>query len=203
MFDHHIRGLKDQILMFLARPLRGVNPSTVTVIAFVVGLVGVWFITQQQTGWGLFFWLLNRVLDGLDGTLARMHDRQTDFGGYLDIVLDFGIYALFPVALVIGYPSEKNYIALAFLLGNFYVNSASWMYLAGILEKRRQGAQAQGELTTISMPPGLIGGTETVIIFSAFMIWPQVLAYLFVGMGVLILMTIGQRLVWAARHLEE
>lgn len=43
-----------------------------------------------QWHWGaLGLWLLNRVFDGLNGMVARAHAIQSDFGGYLNIVLDF------------------------------------------------------------------------------------------------------------------
>ncbi|MCK7519029.1 MAG: hypothetical protein MZV64_15540 [Ignavibacteriales bacterium] len=94
----------------------------------------------------------NRVLDGLDGLLARMHDKQSDFGGYVDILTDFVVYAALPIGLVAGSPSNERYLALAFMLASFYVNTASWMYLAAILEKR--SARDPDTQTTIVMPAG-------------------------------------------------
>lgn len=48
--------------------------------------------------------------------------------------------------------------------------SASWMYLAAILEKRPD--QARTALTTITMPAGLIGGTKTIMFYGLFILWP-------------------------------
>ena len=76
------------------------------------------------------------------------------------------------------------------------------MYLAAILEKRNQGTYQKKELTTITMPSGLVGGAETVLFYCVFILWPQQLVVLFVLMGVLVLVTIGQRLIWAVRHLS-
>jgi phosphatidylglycerophosphate synthase len=102
-------------------------------------------------------WLFNRVLDGLDGMVARFHARQSDFGGYLDIVLDFVVYAAIPVGLYWGNPGATNTAALILLLSSFYVNAASWIYLSAILEKRAAGASARGELTSVTMPNGWWG----------------------------------------------
>jgi hypothetical protein len=89
--------------------------------------------------------------------------------------------------------------SLLFLLFTFYVNSASWMYLAAILEKRSQ--QHADRLTSIAMPAGLIGGTETIVFYTAFIFFPGVLPWLFSLMGLLVVVTIVQRLLWAVRHL--
>jgi phosphatidylglycerophosphate synthase len=61
--------------------------------------------------------------------IARLHNGQSDFGGYVDILTDYIVYAALPIGLVIGLPSEQHYLALTILLASFYVNSASWMYL--------------------------------------------------------------------------
>jgi phosphatidylglycerophosphate synthase len=200
MVDETLRRVKDWALEPVARPLRGVSPLIITAMALAVGLVGIGLLTQRAYGWGLAAWLLNRGLDGLDGAVARLHRRQSDLGGYLDILADFGVYAGFPIALVAGNPSPAGYLSLAVLLGCFYVNAASWMYLAAILEKRR--TRPGGELTTIAMPAGLIGGTETIIFYTLFILWPAALPLLFWLMAGLVLVTIGQRVVWAVKQLR-
>lgn len=202
MLDHYLRGTKDYVLAFLARPLALVHPTTVTIIALIFGIAAGLFLMQQQYLLGFTFWVINRLLDGLDGTIARATQKQSDLGGYIDIVFDFVIYAFIPISLVVGLPSTEAFLSLSFLLASFYINSASWMYLAGILEKRKQGTTAKGELTTITMPSGLIGGTETVLFFSVFILWPQQLVSLFIVMGILVLFSAIQRLVWATRHLK-
>jgi hypothetical protein len=52
------------------------------------------------------------------------------------------------------------------------------------------------------MPAGLIGGTETIIFYSAFIVFHSVLPWLFGLMGLLVVVTILQRLLWAIRHLN-
>jgi phosphatidylglycerophosphate synthase len=202
MIDKVLRSPKEQLLTpVAARSLRSIHPTTITIAAFAVGVVAAVAAWQQMYGAALALWALNRVLDGLDGTVARLHDKQSDLGGYLDIVLDITVYALVPLALAFGINSADVYMSLAFLLGTFYVNGASWMYLAALLEKRRHGAAMQGELTTVTMPGGLIEGTETIIFYTLFLLLPVYLPALFTIMGVLVIFTAGQRLVWAMRHL--
>lgn len=201
MFDHTLRVYKDDLLRPLAVQLRRISPNAITVLAMVVGLAAAGSAAFQWYWAALGLWLLNRLLDGLDGMVARAHDRQSDFGGYLDIVLDFVVYAAVPVGLYWGNQTNMNALALAFLLSSFYINAASWIYLSAILEKRSAGAHARGELTSITMPNGLVGGAETILFFCLFMIWPGGLFWLFSAMTAMVLLGVGQRLLWARRNL--
>lgn len=202
MVDKLLRIPKEQALTPVAMHLlRRIRPTTLTLFAFSVGGAAALAIWQGYYLLGLVLWLLNRVLDGLDGTLARITDQQSDFGGYLDIMLDTVMYAIIPTALAFSVDTPHAYQVLILLLISFYVNSASWMYVAALLEKRRAGATASGELTTITMPSGLIEGTETIAFFVLFILFPHAIVALFIVMALLTFATIGQRLIWAARAL--
>jgi phosphatidylglycerophosphate synthase len=203
VFDVLLRALKDRLLEPLARLLGpGVAPNAVTVLAWLVGLGAGAAGWRRAYGLALVLWALNRLLDGLDGSLARVHGRQTDFGGYLDILLDFAVYTAVPTGLALGQPTFPVLAACAALLGSFFVNAASWMYLSAVLERRGAGAAARGERTTVTMPPGLIAGAETVVLYTLFLLVPSRLAELFALMAVLVYATVAQRLVWAHRHLR-
>jgi len=86
--------------------------------------------------------------------------------------------------------------------GTYFVNAASLFMLGGILEKRNQGARTRGERTTLTMPTGLIEGTETILFYSLFIAFPGHIVWLFTLFGSLVALTIVQRLAWAYRHLD-
>lgn len=199
MFDTPLRKIKDQVGTPLARSLSRVSPTTVSLIGLVIALFAAWSAYRQIYFAAFALWILNRVLDGLDGLLARMHNKQSDFGGYVDILTDFVAYAALPIGLVAGSPSNERYLALAFLLASFYINTASWMYLAALLEKRAlHGNDTQ---TSIVMPAGIIGGFETIIVFGVFILFPAYLTILYIIFTILVCITIIQRLIWAKRNL--
>ena len=202
MIDTFLRVPKEHLLEPLAARLEGVPPTRVTLVSLGVGLGAAGLAGGGLYGWGLGLWLLNRLLDGLDGEVARRGGRQSDLGGYLDILCDFLVYALVPVALVFSNPSERAYLALALLLTSFYVNAGSWMFLSALLEKRRRGASAKGERTSVTMPGGLIEGAETVVFYSLFFLFPHAFTPLALLMAGLVAVTAGQRVVWARRVLE-
>lgn len=204
MLDQNLRVYKEQILDPVAtRMNRGIHPTTVTIIAAVFGVGAAVAAWQQMYVMGLVLWIVNRVLDGLDGTIARLTNQQSDFGGYIDIVLDHLSYSAIVVGLAVGVNTPPVYVAMGVLLAVFYVNAASWMYLSSILEKRARGAKASGEMTSVTMPPGLIEGTETVAFYVVFFLFAAWIVPLFWIFAALVMFTTGQRVVWAARTIND
>jgi phosphatidylglycerophosphate synthase len=201
VFDHLLRGFKDQLLAPLARLLRGVPPNLISVVALVFGLGAAAAAARAEWGLGLALWIANRTTDGVDGTVARLAERQTDFGGYLDILLDFVVYAAIPIGFAISSIDRPVLLWAVALEGAFFVNACSWMYLSAVLEKRASGARSTGELTTVTMPPALVAGFETVVFYALFFLFPQKLALLFGLMTTMVGINIIQRLVWARRVL--
>ena len=200
MFDILLRPLKDKLLEPFARALgRVFSPSAVTLISLLIGIASVAAVIYGSLVIGLILWLLNRVTDGLDGAVARVTGKSNDLGGYIDIMADFIIYAALPIAFALQSPAEGALIAAAVLLAAFYINAGAWMYLSALLEKR--GRAASREVTSVTMPEGLIGGTETVIFFTLFFLLPQYLVFLFFLMAALTLVAAAQRLIWALRTL--
>ena len=203
MIDDVLRIPKEKIMEPLAKALPGVSPTAITVTACLVGVASGAAAMGQQYGLALGLWGANRLLDGLDGTMARANGKQSDLGGYLDLVLDMVVYAAIPLGLALGSNLSGIILALAVLFASFYINSATWMVLSSFLEKRCQGAKARGELTTVTIPRGLVEGLETFLFYSLFFIFPQWLTGLFSLMAGLVVLTSIQRVVWAFHHLKS
>jgi phosphatidylglycerophosphate synthase len=198
MLDRILRNVKELILYPAAKYIgRVMHPDVITIFSFLAGLICIYFIINGCLMTALVFWLVNRVLDGLDGTAARASGKTSDFGGYLDIVLDFIIYSAIPVAFIIAFPSPDNYLILSVLLASYYVNAASWMYLSSILEKRNLGAQSNNEMTSVTMPAGIADGTMTIIFYTLFFFYPLNIKLLFIVFNFFVIISIVQRMVWA------
>ena len=201
MFDHLLRGTKDRLLAPLASLLRDVQPNMLSFMALLLGLAAAVAAAGGRWRVGAVLWLANRVVDGLDGSVARLAGTQTDFGGYFDILLDFVVYAAIPLGFAV-HSVDRGVLVMAVLLeGAFFVNACSWMYLAAVLEKRASGAGASGELTTVTMPPALIAGFETIVFFTLFFLFPDRLVTLFALMSALVGINVIQRLLWARKVL--
>jgi len=200
MLDRRLRAWKDRLLGPIALRIgQHVGPGAVTVAALLIGLGAALSLSRGASGAALALWLMNRFLDGLDGSVARETGRSTDFGGYLDIVCDFVVYASIPLAFAFARPDLA--LGVGVLLGTFYVNAASWMYLAALLERRGRGAAYTGEVTQVTMPAGLIGGTETLVLFAVAIAVPAATRATLWLMAVMVAITTLQRLAWARRKL--
>lgn len=200
MLDATLRPFKDAALARPARRLgRWVSPGAVTAAALAAGLAAAGMAGRRLYGAALALWLVGRLLDGLDGAVARQRGRADDLGAYLDMVADTLVYAAIPLGIAVGVDERATWIAAGFLLASFYVNSVSWTYLSAVLEKRGQGAITTGESTAITMPPALIEGTETIVFFTLFLLVPGSAPWTFSVMAVLVGAGVGQRVVWARR----
>jgi phosphatidylglycerophosphate synthase len=189
VFDHFLRARKDRLLAPIARRVgRRVSPSTITILAFLVGVAAALSAARGAYVIALGLWWANRLLDGFDGTLARVAGTARALGAYLDIVLDFVVYAAIPLGLVLSLPDPRVPLAAALLLASFYVNAATWMALSTTPDKS---------------PPGLIAGAETIVFYTLFLALPGQVVLLFRIMTVLVAFTAVQRLVWAVRHLPR
>ena len=201
MQDAFLRRQKDRLLAPMAgTAFRSIHPNWVSVLALVVGLGSVGAILLQWYWLGLGLWALNRILDGLDGLIARVHHKQSDFGGYLDLFLDFIIYLTVPLAFTAAMPTVINLWACLALIASYVLNTISWTTLATLLEKRHR--QTVGRLTSMEMPTGLVEGAETIAFYTLFYLLPDYIAILFTAMAILVFFTAAQRVWWAYRALD-
>lgn len=201
MQDAYLRRQKDRLLSPMAGPIFAtIHPNVVSVVALFIGLGSVGAIMGHFYEIGLILWAVNRIMDGLDGVIARVHQKQSDFGGFLDLFLDFIIYLTVPVAFLWALPTTANLWAGIALLGSYVMNSISWTTLAALLEKRNQ--QTINRLTSMEMPTGLIEGAETIVFYTLFYFFPSHIAVLFGVMAVLVYYTAAQRVWWAYQNLR-
>ncbi|MEP2946410.1 MAG: CDP-alcohol phosphatidyltransferase family protein [Lentilitoribacter sp.] len=181
MLDGTARRVLDPTLDKMGAYLatKGASANAVTLTAFVVGMISAALIAFGYMIPGLILLLLSRLGDGLDGAVAR-HTQTSDFGGFLDIVLDFAFYGAIPLAFII-YDPTNNAIAGAVLLFAFYVNGASFLAYSILAEKYRLQTAVRGE-KSIYFTTGLAEATETFAAFAIFCLFPSyfaVVAYIF------------------------
>ncbi|MBV7330369.1 CDP-alcohol phosphatidyltransferase family protein [Chloroflexi bacterium TSY] len=200
MRDSILREQKDKYMLPVAEQLfSAIHPNVVSFVALGVGLLCAAATINGAFGLGLLLWLLNRVLDGLDGLVARVHHKQSDFGGYLDLLLDFIVYLAVPIALIYALPTSENLWGGLVLLSSYILNLLSWSTLSALIEKRQ--IQTSARLTSMEMPTGLIEGAETILFYVLFFLFPSYLAPLLWLMAVLVLVTASQRVWWAYYNL--
>jgi phosphatidylglycerophosphate synthase len=135
MLDRALTALIRRPLVALARGLvrLGVRADAVTLAGFALGLVAALCIARGQSLAGLAFLLASRLLDGLDGAVARL-TRPTDRGAFLDITLDMLFYASIPLAFAFADPAA-NALAAAVLLAAFVGTASTFLAFAVMAQK--------------------------------------------------------------------
>jgi phosphatidylglycerophosphate synthase len=156
--------------------------DAVTMLALVAGLAAALMIVLRAETAALALFAVNRLLDGLDGAIARA-SRRTDRGGFLEIVFDFAVYGAIPLAFALREPGIFA-VPAAVLLMSFHVNGASFLAFATVAAKRGIVSSVSG-VKSIYFTAGFMEGTETILFFVAMILapaWFPVLAYAFAGL---------------------
>ena len=152
----------------------GFSAAGLTVGGWLVGVGACVAAATSHWHLALVGWLLNRVLDGLDGPLAR-RTGSTDLGGFLDIVADFSIYGGFVVAAAVAEPDAR--VACLVLLGTYYLSGTAFLALSSVLEKRDEAERADhSDGRSLLFVGGLAEGTETVLAYVLICLLPEHLA---------------------------
>jgi phosphatidylglycerophosphate synthase len=188
----------DRVGRWIARA--GIPANAVTLSGTVVAIASMTAIAYRAYALGLALIALCRILDGLDGAVARASHR-TDLGGYLDIVSDYVFYGGVPLAFAIAAP-DQNALPAAALLASFLLTGASFLAFATLAAKRGLASEPQRQ-KSFFYSNGLMGGTETIAFFVAMALWPAhfaTLAWVCAGLCVL---TAIQRSAAAVRVFRE
>jgi len=172
MLDQHIVPILKAPLRRLAKHLHrlGVSANLVTVLGFFIGVLAVVALALGFFVIALVLLLLNRLADGVDGEIARLGDPD-DAGAFLDIVLDFIFYALFPLGFAV-YDPESNALMAAILVASFVGTGASFLAF-DTFARQRSIAHPDFSYKGLYYLNGLAEGTETIIAFVLMCLLPS------------------------------
>jgi phosphatidylglycerophosphate synthase len=165
MLDAKLRPLIDPPLNRAGAWLaaRGVSANAVTLAGMLVGLGAALAVWQGRFGWALGLVLLSRLLDGLDGAVARVRGG-TAFGAYLDSVADFVFYVSVPLAF--GLHAPANLVPALWLLASFVLTGVSFLAFAAVAAGRGLETTAHGK-KGFFYSTGIAEGGETILFFLA------------------------------------
>jgi len=172
MLDRHVHprikpGL-NRLVERLDKPT--ITADGLTLVGFAIGVLALPFLAL---GWylaALVAIVLNRLLDGLDGALARRRGI-TDAGGFLDIALDFLFYALVPFGFALAAPSE-NALAAAWLLFAFIGTGSSFLAFAALAAKHDIDNPGYAHKSFYYLG-GVTEGTETILLCALCCLFPM------------------------------
>lgn len=201
MFDAKLRRLIDPPLNAGGRVLAalGVGANAVTLAGLVLGLAAGLAIANGQFTLGLMLILANRLLDGLDGAVARQ-TKPSDFGGYLDSVADFAFYVAIPLGFGLADPTFT--LPALILVASFVLTGTSFLAYAAIAAKRGEETAAHGR-KSFFYSTGIAEGGETILAFLMMTLFPQWFPALAYGFAALCLLTVLQRSAIAWRQFRR
>jgi CDP-diacylglycerol--serine O-phosphatidyltransferase len=136
-------------------PLRAVAPNAVTALALCFGLTGIRYAISAEWETAVTMIMIAGVLDGLDGTVARLVRGESRFGAELDSLSDAISFGVSPAIIVYlwslhGIPRIGWLVALVFAvfcalrLARFNAN----------IDVSEQPHKSAGFLTGIPAPAG-------------------------------------------------
>ena len=200
MFDRQIQKYTQKPLQYIAKLfLKFISPNHMTLIGFSFGVLMCLSIIIDQYLIATIFLFLNRLSDGLDGSMARLQ-TPTPLGGYLDIVLDFLIYGGFVLSFGI---TEQNNTLLSMILLFCYIGTGStFLAKAAILPSLTNQNLNEEIPKSFHYAVGLVEGTETIVFMVLCLLFPNLFIYFSFIFIILCLITIVFRIIVCYKELS-
>ncbi len=197
MLDEELREGAKPLYKLPARILaeRGVTGDALTAASLGIGALCLVAIAFGLNIVALVLWLLNRLMDGLDGEVARLRGESSEFGAFIDTVADFFVYGGFLVALAVQHPDAR--LALVALFFAYYLNGTVFLALSGILERlKRKRLTERG----LHFRRSLTEGFETIVVGTLFLLLPDHVSIIACTFAALVFISAAQRL-WDGRRI--
>jgi len=202
MFDPVLRRLIDPPLNRAGAWLagQGVPANGASLAGLVVGLLVVPALADGRYDLALLAILLNRLIDGVDGPIARQ-GKPTPFGGYLDIMCDMAFYAAVPLGFALAVPA--NAVWATVLLASFVCTGASFLGRAVLAAQVDEANDGKRGRKSFFHAAGLIEGSETIAAFVLFCLFPGAFPWLAGVFAALCFWTAAARVMEAYRLTPE
>lgn len=176
----------------------GLTPNRVSAIGCGLGFAAAGCVAVGLAGPAILLWWLGRLVDGTDGIFARNTGQATDFGAYLDIVLDMAAYSAMILGFAYANPELMDRWLLILLLYVLCITSA----LALGMEEAKRDLPKRDD-RGLRLGAGLAEAGETGIAYTLFLLLPEQLSPLTALWIAILLTTIVARTILARRRLAD
>ncbi|HAX92225.1 MAG TPA: CDP-alcohol phosphatidyltransferase [Rhodospirillaceae bacterium] len=198
MLDSLLRPSIDPPLKAMAAVLYrwGVSANMLTAVGFVFSLCSFAALGFAYYGWALIFLAVSRLMDGLDGTVARL-SQPTDLGGFYDIVSDFIFYSGIAFFFAVGRPEFA--LSAAFLVFSFVGTGSSFLAYAILAAKNAKTLSPQQNNKSFVYLGGLTEGSESILALVLICLFPDQFNWIAYSFGILCWLTTCGRVAAASR----
>jgi CDP-diacylglycerol--glycerol-3-phosphate 3-phosphatidyltransferase len=104
-----LKGVAEPVASFLNRI--GMKPNVVTYLGLIGNTIGAILLGTGHITWGGIIVLLFGLMDGLDGTMARLKGESTKFGAFIDSVTDRYSELVILAGLMAYYLQQSDWLA--------------------------------------------------------------------------------------------
>jgi phosphatidylglycerophosphate synthase len=208
MLDRALRTALAPPVDAMARALdrRWISPDGLTVTGLILGLGAAVAAGIQWWGLALALWLVSRVIDGLDGALARRRRvdgraGESEAGGFLDITADFVVYGATVVGVAVGVTNgfDAPWWPFLLVLLTYYLNGTAFLAFSSIAERTGRTIDDGRSLSFLGR---IAEGAETIVVHSLWLILPFWAAPIAVGWAALVAVSATQRIIAGYRALR-
>ena len=183
---------------------RGVTANSLTLISFLAA-IGVMAAVGLNIYWlGIVMLFINRICDGMDGIIARIHAAQHDgrlspFGTFADTLTDIFLYGGIVFAFVLGTPDFAT--AGTFLLFSWLLSA--FATLAFDIEAESKGLDEEIRTkNALIFFDGVSSQLEMTIVLALMCIFPAFFPAIAALYGIVCLLTVGSRVLMAYKYLR-
>jgi archaetidylinositol phosphate synthase len=120
----------------------GLKPNHLTIMGLIFGILAAFFIAQKVILLGAILILVSSIFDMLDGALARTQEMASEFGGFLDSVIDRYVDVLIFISLGI---YGVDWVIVALAMSGALLVSYTRARAEKIIEKCDVGIAERGE----------------------------------------------------------
>lgn len=194
MLDTHARKYIQPFFDGLARLFfkLGVSPDTLTIFAFVLGLLSAVLLLAGYAAAALIILWISGILDVTDGSLARLTRASSKWGAVMDLIFDRTV----ETAIIIGFAfiDPPTRLPFVFLLSSIIFSFSIFLTVGALVGKKGEKA--------FYYQAGLAERTETFIFFSLMFVFPYWRIFFIVIFTIMIYITGCQRLYEAYRYFK-
>ena len=176
----------------------GLTPNRVSAIGCGLGFAAAGCVAVGLAGPAMLLWWVGRLVDGTDGIFARNTGQATDFGAYLDIVLDMAAYSAMILGFAYATPELMDRWLVILLLYVLCITSA----LALGMEEAKRDLPKRDD-RGLRLGAGLAEAGETGIAYTLFLLLPEQLSPLTALWIAILLTTVVARTFLARRLLDD
>ena len=135
-----------------------VTPIHVTLLFGVSGLVAIYCILKQYFIVAACFIILKSIIDAADGELARLNQKPSYTGRYLDSIFDIVLNFLF--LFTIAYVSKESFIITFFAFICMQLQGTLYNYYYVILRNKSVDGDTTSKIFEYKTPTALVGESQ-------------------------------------------